>query len=99
RTTPSLTFPYTTLFRSGLVNLRFYHFNAAQKNQFRTGALVRCYGEPRRGASGLELYHPEYNILDDGLDADLEPSLTPVYPATDRSEEHTSELQSRENLV
>ena len=68
---------------TGLVNLRFYHFNAAQKNQFRTGALVRCYGEPRRGASGLELYHPEYNILDDGLDADLEPSLTPVYPATD----------------
>lgn len=68
---------------TGLVNLRFYHFNAAQKNQFRTGALVRCYGEPRRGASGLELYHPEYSILEDGLDADLEPSLTPVYPATD----------------
>ncbi len=68
---------------TGLVNLRFYHFNAAQKNQFRTGAIVRCYGEPRRGASGLELYHPEYSILDDGLDADLEPSLTPVYPATD----------------
>ena len=68
---------------TGLVNLRFYHFNAAQKNQFRTGAIVRCYGEPRRGASGLELYHPEYSILEDGLDADLEPSLTPVYPATD----------------
>ncbi|QQD25289.1 ATP-dependent DNA helicase RecG [Venatoribacter cucullus] len=68
---------------TGLVNLRFYHFNAAQKNQFRTGAMVRCYGEPRRGASGLELYHPEYSIIDEGLDADLEPSLTPVYPATD----------------
>lgn len=68
---------------TGLVNLRFYHFNAAQKNQFRTGAMIRCYGEPRRGASGLELYHPEYSIIEDGEETELEPSLTPVYPATE----------------
>ena len=68
---------------SGVISLRFYHFNAAQKNQFSTGATIRCYGEPRRGASGLELYHPEYTRLEDGLDLPLEPSLTPVYPATD----------------
>ena len=68
---------------SGIISLRFYHFSAAQKNQFSTGATIRCYGEPRRGASGLELYHPEYTRLEDGLDLPLEPSLTPVYPATD----------------
>lgn len=68
---------------TGVVSLRFYHFNAAQKNQLRTGATIRCYGEPRRGASGLEFYHPEYRILEDGTDLPLEPSLTPVYPATD----------------
>ncbi|WP_430460886.1 ATP-dependent DNA helicase RecG [Thalassolituus sp. LLYu03] len=68
---------------TGTLSIRFYHFNAAQKNQFRTGNTIRCYGEPRRGASGLELYHPEYTLLEDGLDAGLEPSLTPVYPATD----------------
>jgi len=68
---------------SGVISLRFYHFSAAQKNQFSTGATIRCYGEPRRGASGLELYHPEYTRLEDGLDLPLEPSLTPVYPATD----------------
>ena len=68
---------------TGVVNLRFYHFNAAQKKQFSTGATVRLYGEPRRGASGLEFYHPEYQIIEDGLDLPLEPSLTPVYPATD----------------
>ena len=68
---------------SGVISLRFYHFSAAQKNQFSTGATIRCYGEPRRGASGLELYHPEYTRLEEGLDLPLEPSLTPVYPATD----------------
>ncbi len=68
---------------SGLVSLRFYHFSAAQKQQFSTGNIIRCYGEPRRGASGLELYHPEYQLLEEGLDAPLEALLTPVYPATD----------------
>ena len=69
--------------QSGLVNLRFFHFNAAQKKQLSTGTLLRCYGEPRRGASGLELYHPEYQRVEEGLDAPLEASLTPIYPATD----------------
>lgn len=69
--------------QSGLINLRFFHFNAAQKNQMSKGTLLRCYGEPRRGASGLELYHPEYQRIEDGLDTPLEASLTPIYPATD----------------
>ncbi|MDO6683401.1 MULTISPECIES: ATP-dependent DNA helicase RecG [unclassified Oceanobacter] len=68
---------------SGVLSIRFYHFSAAQKNQFRRGALVRCYGEARRGASGLELYHPEYQLLDNGLDDLPEPQLTPVYPTTE----------------
>ena len=68
---------------SGVISLRFYHFTAAQKKQFSSGTTLRCYGEPRRGASGLEIYHPEYKILEDGLDEELEATLTPVYPATD----------------
>ncbi len=68
---------------SGLINLRFYHFNAAQKNQMSVGTQLRCYGEPRRGASGLEMYHPEYRVMEDGLDDESEPRLTPVYPATE----------------
>lgn len=67
---------------TGLVSLRFYHFNSTQKNQFKTGVWVRCYGEARPGASGLELYHPEYQLVED-IDAPLEPNLTPVYPATE----------------
>lgn len=69
--------------RTGVATLRFFHFSQAQKNQFRTGAVVRCYGEPRGGVNGLELYHPEYQFIEDGLNAPLEASLTPIYPATE----------------
>lgn len=68
---------------TGLVNLRFYHFNNTQKNQFQPGVLVRCYGEARPGSSGLEIYHPEYSLLENSLEAPLEPKLTPVYPTTE----------------
>ena len=68
---------------SGTVSLRFYHFNAAQKNQMSVGTTLRCYGEPRRGASGLEIYHPEYSVVRDDDPPELEAKLTPVYPATD----------------
>lgn len=68
--------------QTGSLGLRFYHFSATQKNQFSQGAEIRCYGEARRGASGLEIYHPEYHIVCDKDDA-LEQNLTPVYPATE----------------
>jgi len=68
--------------QSGSLGLRFFHFTASQKNQFENGAEIRCYGEARRGSSGLEIYHPEYQRVsaDEG---ELEQNLTPVYPATD----------------
>jgi ATP-dependent DNA helicase RecG len=68
--------------QTGSIGLRFYHFTAAQKNQFADGAEIRCYGEARRGASGLEIYHPEYQIVANS-DEVLEENLTPVYPATE----------------
>ena len=68
--------------QSGSLGLRFYHFTASQKKQFDDGAEIRCYGEARRGASGLEIYHPEYQLVSADED-DLEQTLTPVYPATD----------------
>jgi ATP-dependent DNA helicase RecG len=68
--------------QSGSLGLRFYHFNAAQQKQFYQGAEIRCYGEARRGASGLEIYHPEYQIITHD-EVEPEPNLTPVYPTTD----------------
>ncbi|ASP38037.1 ATP-dependent DNA helicase RecG [Bacterioplanes sanyensis] len=84
---------------SGTISLRFYHFSAAQKKQFSTGNLIRCYGEPRRGASGLELYHPEYQLLEDGHDQQLEAQLTPVYPATDGISQQRLRILHEESLA
>ncbi len=69
--------------QSGSITLRYYHFTQAQKARFETGATVRAYGETRRGAAGLELYHPETEILDHSAAKPLEQELTPVYPATE----------------
>ena len=68
---------------SGSISLRFFHFNAVQKNHFKTGSEIRCFGEPRRGATGLELYHPEYRVIKADVSMDIEETLTPVYPATE----------------
>lgn len=67
---------------TGLLSLRFYHFNAAQKNALSRGTKLRCYGEVRPGSSGLELYHPEYLVLK-ATPPPLTQTLTPVYPVTE----------------
>jgi len=69
---------------SGTVNLRFFRFTAAQKNNLALGLNIRCYGEIKRGARGFEIIHPEYKPLDEDqpLTA-VEETLTPVYPTTD----------------
>jgi len=64
---------------SGTISLRFFHFSAAQRNNLAPGTRLRCFGQVRRGASGLEMYHPEYRQLGLG-EEDIENTLTPVYP-------------------
>ncbi|MBS01339.1 MAG: ATP-dependent DNA helicase RecG [Gammaproteobacteria bacterium] len=66
---------------TGLIALRFFHFSKAQQNNLTDGSLIRCYGEVRRGKSGYELYHPEYNHVQPG--EHLDETLTPIYPATE----------------
>lgn len=68
---------------TGSLTIRLFHFNAAQKASLERGATIRCYGEVRRGASTLELIHPEYRVVQADAEPEVESSLTPVYPATD----------------
>ncbi len=68
---------------TGSISLRFFHFTAGQKNNLKPGAEVRCFGEPRRGATGFEIYHPEYKVIQPDAPIDVEETLTPVYPATE----------------
>jgi ATP-dependent DNA helicase RecG len=68
---------------TGIVALRFYHFNAAQKASFARGVKVRAFGDARPGSSGLEFYHPEYRVLVPGQSPPLADRLTPVYGITE----------------
>ncbi|MDC8804604.1 ATP-dependent DNA helicase RecG [Halomonas pacifica] len=67
---------------SGIISLRFFHFSPAQQQQFRPGVPLRAFGEARAGATGLEIYHPEYRLLVSG-EAPVEEHLTPIYPTTE----------------
>src|SRR5690606_37638989 len=67
---------------SGTLTLRFFHFSAAQKSNLQPGTRLRCFGQVRRGGSGLEMYHPEYRQLLDDI-TPVEEALTPIYPTTD----------------
>lgn len=68
---------------TGLLALRFYHFSRAQQQQLAAGKTIRAWGEVRRGSSGLEMYHPEYRLLEQGDVPPLAERLTPVYPVTE----------------
>ncbi|UTW44455.1 ATP-dependent DNA helicase RecG [bacterium SCSIO 12696] len=68
---------------TGTLTLRFFHFSAAQRNNLANGQRIRCFGEVRRGSSGLEMYHPEYQLLSQQTPSPLEAHLTAVYPATE----------------
>ena len=68
--------------KSGILSLRFFHFSPAQQQQLRPGAVVRAFGEARAGATGLEIYHPEYR-LSGGSDTPVDEYFTPIYPTTE----------------
>jgi ATP-dependent DNA helicase RecG len=68
---------------SGFLVMRFFHFNAAQKNQLSEGTRVRCFGEVRPGRAGYEFYHPEYQVNPPPMPAQGDATLTPVYPLTE----------------
>lgn len=69
---------------SAALIVRFFYFNATQQRQLaQTGTLIRCCGEVRHSAVGLEMIHPEYRLLHDATPAPRESSLTPIYPTTE----------------
>lgn len=68
---------------SGSIQLRFFYFSAAQKNNFKVGRDIRCYGQIRQGQKMLEIIHPEYLFLNHSTIQELEETLTPIYPTTD----------------
>src|SRR5690606_32192719 len=68
---------------TGSLTLRFFHFSNAQHQALTRGTRLRCYGEVRRGPTGLEIVHPEYRRVATGEAGAAEATLTPMYPLTE----------------
>ncbi len=68
---------------TGGVLLRFFHFNKLQQSKLISGARIRCFGDARYGGSSIEMMHPEYQLLMQDEEKQVEETLTPVYPTTE----------------
>ncbi len=68
---------------TGTIQLRFFHFNAGQQKRLTAGTWLRCFGEPRLVMGGIEIIHPEYEVIDSLNPPPLNRTLTPIYPTTD----------------
>ena len=67
---------------TGIMALRFFTFNKYQKDALKKGLMVRCFGKTRKTTAGIEMIHPNYEILDSKKKRALPKTLTPVYPTT-----------------
>ena len=64
------------------VTLRFYHVYKALTDRAKIGNRLRIFGEVRVGARGLELYHPEIQLITEHTPLP-KTELTAIYPATE----------------
>ncbi|MBT3309355.1 MAG: ATP-dependent DNA helicase RecG [Gammaproteobacteria bacterium] len=73
---------------SDSLTIRLFHFNKGQQAALQNGRKIRCFGTARRGKSGMEMAHPEYQLLDKSPPP-LEQALTPIYPMTEGLHQRT----------
>jgi ATP-dependent DNA helicase RecG len=68
---------------TGFISLKFFHFSASQHNALKPGTLISCFAEVRHGFAGLEMVHPDYQVISNPDAYVTETRLTPVYPLTE----------------
>jgi ATP-dependent DNA helicase RecG len=68
---------------TGFITLKFFHFSASQHNALKPGTLISCFAEVRHGFGGLEMIHPDYQVITNSDTEVTQTCLTPVYPLTE----------------
>lgn len=68
---------------SGIMMLRFFHLHPKQKENFKLGQRLRCFGEMKQWQGQYEMIHPECQWLSVDAPAPVEERLTPVYSSTE----------------
>ncbi|GJM07179.1 MAG: ATP-dependent DNA helicase RecG [marine bacterium B5-7] len=74
--------------KTGAITLRFFHFNSAQQKQLAEGSRLKCFGHIK-WYNGLEMVHPEYQVVDEESLLPVETHLTPVYHSTEQLHQQT----------
>lgn len=68
--------------KTGLLRLRFFHFNKQQIKALNESPWIRAFGEVRFFGNQAEIIHPEYQLLQNEDDFVVDEYLTPIYPST-----------------
>jgi ATP-dependent DNA helicase RecG len=68
--------------KTGILRLRFFHFNKQQAQKFNEAPFIRAFGEIREYGQQFEMVHPEYQLLNNESEFSVEETLTPIYPTT-----------------
>ncbi|MDF1758122.1 MAG: ATP-dependent DNA helicase RecG [Legionellaceae bacterium] len=68
--------------KTGILGLRFFHFNKQQVKNLNESVQIRVFGEVRDFGNTLQMVHPEYQLFSDEKPFKVEETLTPIYPST-----------------
>lgn len=68
--------------KTGLVRMRFFHFNTQQINAMNNSHTIYAFGEIRFFNNQYEMIHPEYQLVSDTTQFQVNETLTPIYPST-----------------
>lgn len=74
--------------KTGLLRLRFFHFNQQQAQALQPGSQLRVFGEIRQFDHALDMIHPEYRLCTTDDPPLMEETLTPIYPSTQGLSQH-----------
>ncbi len=73
---------------SGVIELRFFYFSAAQKNKMQPGQRLLVFGDISFGRHSVSIIHPEVKYLSMSQTPPLSKQLTPIYPTTEGVSQH-----------
>ncbi|MCX7090442.1 MAG: ATP-dependent DNA helicase RecG [Legionellales bacterium] len=68
--------------KTGMLRLRFFHFNAQQAQTMQVGMNIRVFGEVRLFDGSYDMIHPEYRLCTEDEPCAMEETLTPIYATT-----------------
>ena len=69
--------------KTGIIRLRFFHFNKQQVNALNECEGIRAFGEVKEFGNQMEIIHPEYRLSGQDDVITVEETLTPIYPTTE----------------